>query len=500
MHRFLAIGAVVLLALTSCGAAAAWSWPSDGAVLRAFALGADAYAAGQHRGIDVAGPDGSQVRAPASGVVTFAGSLPTYGRGVTILTADGYAVTLVHLGAIGVAEGQTVSEGAPIGTMGTSGTPEQSAPSVHLGIRRASDEQGYVDPLGLLPPRAFTPAPSRNPTPSPEPATRTTVQAPAPLSPSPASTSTAPPSAPLQPTEPPATVLSPPPTAPLPTQSSGIDATVQSRAAAPSAASPPQVSVPPGGAVASAPEPTPTAADRSTPEPAFEVTVDTGEPMSVARRSATVTQQSTVAAGRSVLPRPVGGVGGHVSPTASRNERPPASGAAPPRPPAIGVEADAASPRRAPVGRSASGEPRVGAAAHPAAPTTRRKPSPGAAAIRRGDLSIPRPISQRVLGGGSVARASGHHPAAPPHIETRGDVVPVARRRLDLLRLGLLSGLLVLAAAVVGRQVARRIGGDGGALLRHHADLLRELDPAHRARVHDRGRGRLRPPSAPART
>src|SRR4029078_12132067 len=97
----------------------AWSWPADGDVLRPFALGGDAYAAGPHRGVDVAGSEGpaggapgartgrdaagwegSGVRAPASGTVTFAGSLPTYGRGVTIATADGYAVTLVHLGSI----------------------------------------------------------------------------------------------------------------------------------------------------------------------------------------------------------------------------------------------------------------------------------------------------------------------------------------------------------------------------------------------------------------
>ena len=81
--------------------AGAWSWPADGDVLRPFALGGDAYAAGQHRGIDVAGAEGSPVRSPASGTVSFAGTLPTYGRGVTILTADGYAVTLVHLGSRG---------------------------------------------------------------------------------------------------------------------------------------------------------------------------------------------------------------------------------------------------------------------------------------------------------------------------------------------------------------------------------------------------------------
>ena len=111
MHRFLAIGAACLLAMVLSGNAAAWSWPADGAVLRPFSLGAEAYAAGQHRGIDVAGAEGSPVLAAASGTVTFAGSLPTHGRGVTILTNYGYAVTLVHLGSISVEKGAAVTEG-----------------------------------------------------------------------------------------------------------------------------------------------------------------------------------------------------------------------------------------------------------------------------------------------------------------------------------------------------------------------------------------------------
>ena len=63
MHRLLVIGATALAALAFGGSAAAWSWPAEGQVLRPFVLGGDAYAAGQHRGIDVAGPDGSPVRA-----------------------------------------------------------------------------------------------------------------------------------------------------------------------------------------------------------------------------------------------------------------------------------------------------------------------------------------------------------------------------------------------------------------------------------------------------
>ena len=168
MHRFLVVGVAALAALALSAPAGAWTWPADGTVLRPFALGSDPYAGGQHRGVDVAGPEGAAIRAPAAGTVTFAGSLPTHGRGVTIQTADGFAVTLVHLGAIAVEKGASVDEGSSIGTMGWSGTPEHAVPSVHLGIRRASDADAYVDPLGLLPPRAApvpapTPAPARPP-------------------------------------------------------------------------------------------------------------------------------------------------------------------------------------------------------------------------------------------------------------------------------------------------------------------------------------------------
>ena len=42
-------------------------WPVTGDVLRPFVFGDDPYAGGQHRGIDVAGDLGADVKAPASG-------------------------------------------------------------------------------------------------------------------------------------------------------------------------------------------------------------------------------------------------------------------------------------------------------------------------------------------------------------------------------------------------------------------------------------------------
>jgi hypothetical protein len=141
--------------------ASAWSWPVQGPVLQSFSYDeTHPYAAGQHRGIDIgAGATGDPVVAPESGTVSFAGFVPTSGESLTIETTDGYSVTLTHLGSISVAAGAAVSEGAVVATVGPSGTPEQSVPYVHLGIRLTDDPLGYLDPLGFLSAAPPSPAP-----------------------------------------------------------------------------------------------------------------------------------------------------------------------------------------------------------------------------------------------------------------------------------------------------------------------------------------------------
>src|SRR5581483_2298862 len=130
-------------------AAQAWSWPVSGPVLQPFSYDeAHPYAAGQHRGIDIgADAAGETVVAPAAGTVSFAGTVPTNGKSVTIETSDGYAVTLTHLGSFAVVKGASVAEGDPVGEVGPSGTPEIAGPYVHLGIRATGDPNGYLDPL-----------------------------------------------------------------------------------------------------------------------------------------------------------------------------------------------------------------------------------------------------------------------------------------------------------------------------------------------------------------
>ena len=162
--RRLAILVICACALPVTGARA-WTWPVDGPVLRPFAFDrAHPYAGGQHRGVDLGAPSGSPVLAPAEGIVSFAGTVPTGGKTVSIETPFGYTETLVHLGSIAVVRGALVGEGSVVGTVGPSGVVDLADPYVYFGARTTSDPQGYVDPLALLPPHvAPRPSPATGP-------------------------------------------------------------------------------------------------------------------------------------------------------------------------------------------------------------------------------------------------------------------------------------------------------------------------------------------------
>jgi hypothetical protein len=191
----------ILLFLIWTPVAHAWTWPVEGPVLQQFAYDeAHPYAAGQHRGIDI-GADalGEKVAAPAAGTVSFAGSVPGSGDSVTIQTPGGYSVTLTHLGSIAVSRGDSIAEGNPVGTIGPSGTPEVDGPYVHLGIRVTSDANGYLDPLGLLPPLSAS-GPTQTDPPTSQPSaggqTATTSTAPPAVTPEPVTSTNAPSAAP----------------------------------------------------------------------------------------------------------------------------------------------------------------------------------------------------------------------------------------------------------------------------------------------------------------
>nr|WP_258314886.1 M23 family metallopeptidase [Streptomyces sp. Act143] len=137
--------------------AVAGAWPVGlrPPVLRAFEPPPTAYARG-HRGVDLAAPAGTPVRAVAAGRVSFAGRVA--GKGVVSidLTGTDLRTTYEPVRAT-VRKGAEVTPGEVVGTVEPTGS-HCTAMCVHWGLRRGDL---YLDPLSLLPPWLLRRAPSR---------------------------------------------------------------------------------------------------------------------------------------------------------------------------------------------------------------------------------------------------------------------------------------------------------------------------------------------------
>lgn len=86
-----------------------------------------------HSGMDIAAPNGTPVKAPAAGVVTFAGP-DLYLTGGTLLLDHGYGVSsnFLHLSRIDVKVGDRVEQGQVIGAVGATG--RATGPHLHWGM------------------------------------------------------------------------------------------------------------------------------------------------------------------------------------------------------------------------------------------------------------------------------------------------------------------------------------------------------------------------------
>ncbi len=85
-----------------------------------------------HTGMDFAGPWGSTVTATAPGVVTFAGPRGGYGNMVEIDHGLGFHTRYGHLSSVLVRPGTRVSEGSPVGKLGSTG--RSTGPHVHYEV------------------------------------------------------------------------------------------------------------------------------------------------------------------------------------------------------------------------------------------------------------------------------------------------------------------------------------------------------------------------------
>jgi hypothetical protein len=169
MTRRALVATVAAVLLIAAPARADWVWPVSGKVITPYRNGDDPYAAGQHRGIDIAAAQGTTVVAAAGGEVRFAGTAGSSGVTVSIRTADGrFDTSYLHLASIAVRKSQIVAAGERVGTVGTTGVRSAEQPHLHFGVRDAGSKHSYHDPLAFLPPPALAPEPPR-PTPAPSP-------------------------------------------------------------------------------------------------------------------------------------------------------------------------------------------------------------------------------------------------------------------------------------------------------------------------------------------
>lgn len=111
-----------------------------------------------HAGVDFAAPDGATIRAPATGVVRWAGEPPPnagdvwwrFGRIVVLAHGDRYRTIFGHCDRILVRVGARVTAGEPIATVGRVGWAPM--PRLHYEVRRRSAGGAWdpVDPTTLL--------------------------------------------------------------------------------------------------------------------------------------------------------------------------------------------------------------------------------------------------------------------------------------------------------------------------------------------------------------
>ena len=119
-----------------------WVWPAGGDLITRFND-----AAGEN-GIDIAGADGSPIRAAANGKVVYAGTgLRGYGLLLIIKHDETFLSAYAHNRAVTVNEGDQIYSGQIIAEMGQSGA---SSVRLHFEIRRNGQP---IDPLTILPGR-----------------------------------------------------------------------------------------------------------------------------------------------------------------------------------------------------------------------------------------------------------------------------------------------------------------------------------------------------------
>ena len=125
-----------------------FQWPVQGRISGRFGIARvyNGQPGAGNSGMDIAAPDGTPVRAPAGGVVTFA-SPDLYLTGGTVLLDHGHGVSsnFLHLSRIDVRVGDRIEPGQVIGAVGATG--RATGPHLHWGMNWFDTR---IDPLLVL--------------------------------------------------------------------------------------------------------------------------------------------------------------------------------------------------------------------------------------------------------------------------------------------------------------------------------------------------------------
>lgn len=110
----------------------------------------------RHDGVDIAAPTGTPVRAAATGIVSFVGTVRGYGNFVKVFHMPGLSTAYGHNDEVLVRVGQLVRRGETIALVGETG--RTTGPNLHFEVHRAGVP---VDPMAYFIKRRPGSAPAR---------------------------------------------------------------------------------------------------------------------------------------------------------------------------------------------------------------------------------------------------------------------------------------------------------------------------------------------------
>jgi YD repeat-containing protein len=101
-----------------------------------------------HSGLDIAAPEGREIRAVQKGIVTYAERHKGYGNMVEITHPDGIVTRYAHASRLHVREGDVVDVGETIADVGSTG--QSTGPHLHFEVRdghRRLNPESYLEQL-----------------------------------------------------------------------------------------------------------------------------------------------------------------------------------------------------------------------------------------------------------------------------------------------------------------------------------------------------------------